>query len=201
MSLLFLDTSSYLQFGLISKELEWIDFREIQNKKGSSILHGELHRFFEDNHIKGRDIKKIILGNGPGSYTGIRLGEGISQIFEWQGTQINSFYGFEIPCFSGIEAGSWCARAFKDEVFIYEWNDEQSRSLFLKTKDFKSYAPPQGDLYHTHGSFLDKELKSTTELLRKSPKKIFHRVLEQAKHLPPCYFRPLEKEFKICDTH
>ena len=188
MNFLFLDSSYYLQFGLVDDNLEWIDFREIRNRKGSSLLHGELYKLLRENHFQIEDVGKIVLGGGPGSYTGIRLAEGIAQIFEWQKVEINSFYYFEIPYFSGVEEGTWCAEAFKGEIFLYEWNKDKSQHSFMKEDQFKAYTPSHGELY---------QIGNTTELLRKHPQKAFSRILKRKQRFSPFYFRADEREFRI----
>lgn len=197
MGVLFLDSSFYLQFGLLNHQLEWIDFREIQNRKGASSLHGELYEFLGKNNVQVKDVKKIILGGGPGSYTGIRLAEGMAQIFEWQKVEINSFYSFEIPYFSGIEEGAWCAEAFKGEIFLYEWNKSKSQHSLMKESEFRDYTPKKGELYHIGDGISDRLVRSTTSLLKKHPQEIFKRILRRGERFAPFYFRTGEQEFKI----
>ncbi len=201
MNFLFLDSSFYLQFGLLNEKLEWVDFREIQNKKGSSVLHGELHEFLKKNNQQVKDIKKIILSGGPGSYTGIRLAEGMAQIFEWQNVEISSFYCFEIPYFKGIKKGCWCAEAFKSEIFLYEWNEDKSRHCFIKMNQFKDYISEKKKLYHVSDRIQGYQTESTTQLLKEYPQQIFSRVLKRKDRFKPFYFRSSEKEFKISNKY
>lgn len=120
---LFLDTSAYIQIGLLSEDLTWMHHEVIQNRKGSQLIHKVIYDCLQDFNIGFKDIEAIILGNGPGSYTGIRIGEGVSQILALEGIKILSFYHYEIPRFCGVDSYKFFERAFKGEVFEYLWKD------------------------------------------------------------------------------
>ena len=197
MDTLFLDSSIYLQLGILNEQLEWIDFREIKDRKGSSIFHRELYKLFEEKGFQIKNLKKIFLGNGPGSYTGVRLAEGMAQIFEWQNVDIYSFYCFEIPYFSGVEKGIWCTEAFKGEMFFYEWNREKSQNYFVKVDEFKNHIPKITPFYYAEGKNLSQCALNTNSLLKKCPQKIFSNILKRKKRFSPFYFRSLKKEFKV----
>ncbi len=187
MDTLFLDSSHYLRLGILDKQFEWIDFREIKNKKGSSILHYELYKLLEEKGLQANCLKKIFLANGPGSYTGIRLAEGIAQIFEWQEVEIYSFYCFEIPYLAGVQSGAWYAEAFKGEVFLYEWDGIKTQSRLVAKSNFEDYAQKKENLYHAYNMAL---------LLKEYPQKIFSKIFERKRRFSPFYFRSLDKEFK-----
>ena len=196
MDTLFLDSSIYLQLGMLNEQLEWIDFREIKDRKGSSIFHRELYELFEEKGLQIKSLKKIFLSNGPGSYTGVRLAEGMAQIFEWQNVDVYSFYCFELPYFSGVKKGVWCTEAFKGEIFFYEWNGAKSQNYFIKIDEFENHVQKIENLYHAEGKILNQYVLNTTSLLKKCPQKIFSNILKRKKRFSPFYFRSLKKEFK-----
>ncbi len=197
MDTLFLDSSAYLQLGILNEQLEWVDFKEIKNKKGSSIFHRELYEFFEEKGLQIKNLRKIFLGNGPGSYTGVRLAEGMAQIFEWQNVDVYSFYCFELPYLSGVERGVWCTEAFKGEIFFYKWNREESQNYFIKIDEFKNHVQKIKNLYHAEEGVLNQCFLNTTILLKQCPQKIFSNILKRKKRFSPFYFRSLKKEFKV----
>ena len=55
---LFLDTSSFIQVGLLDKECKWISYELIKNRKGSQVIHSLIHSLLLDNGIKIKDLKR-----------------------------------------------------------------------------------------------------------------------------------------------
>jgi tRNA threonylcarbamoyladenosine biosynthesis protein TsaB len=195
---LFLDSSHFIQVGIIDEDHQWVDHRVIFEKKGSSIIHGEIFNLLNKNDISFSDIGDVFIINGPGSYTGVRLAAGVAQVLELDGKNIYSFYHYEIPTFLGIPEGKWFSRAFKKEVFVYEWKDGEFKSSLLLESDFISKADfSNGKYYHLEDSFLGQEVKNTADLLEKNPKKIFSKVRARAKNLDVFYYRIDEKEFNL----
>lgn len=46
-------------------------------------LMSEIEKVFEQNKMKVKDLDEIIIGIGPGSYTGLRIGVVIAKMFAW----------------------------------------------------------------------------------------------------------------------
>ena len=193
---LFIDSSQYLQFGILDESFRWIELKEIKNRKGSAIMHGEIYELLKKYKMSILDVKNIFLGNGPGSYTGIRLGEGITQILKYEEIKICSFYTFEIPFFSGIHEGSWCVNAFKNEFFIHEWKNLDISQQLISFDQFKNYTPKKGKLFYSGLNLLEKKMVNTIELIRSCSQQIFLNIYNRNQHLPPFYFRSIEREFK-----
>lgn len=84
MKYLYIDTSSsYLYAGIVSDN-ELIS--EIKEEYGQSLSEVALPRIvsmFENNNLKAQDIDKIIVVDGPGSFTGIRIGLTIAKVYAW----------------------------------------------------------------------------------------------------------------------
>jgi len=53
------------------------------NNDHSTKLMTEIERIFLDNNTKIADLDEIIIGIGPGSYTGLRIGVVVAKMFGW----------------------------------------------------------------------------------------------------------------------
>ena len=84
MTIFYIDTtSSYLYTGIV-KNNELISCRKKNLGKDLSIYTiDEVNKMFKEVNIKPMDIDKIIVVNGPGSFTGIRIGVTLAKIFAW----------------------------------------------------------------------------------------------------------------------
>ena len=82
---LFIDTSYDLRVGLLDSYYHWEDRRTFKNQKSTVLLHAEINKILQDYSITVHDLSSIVTVNGPGSYTGLKVAEGIAQIFEWKG--------------------------------------------------------------------------------------------------------------------
>lgn len=193
---LFLDSSTFIQVGVLNEDLTWKHHEVIRNKKGSHIIHSVIYSALKECGIKTHDLKGIFLANGPGSYTGIRVAEGLSQVLELEGIPVYSFYHFEVPSFCGLKDYEFFAEAFKGEVFSYRFDGEEEIKL-MKEEEFQSLDLLQENQFHLEGPILGKELNSLYDYFQKHSTDIFSKVLERAEHKPPYYFRSAEKEFKI----
>ena len=84
MRILYIDTSSSFLYSAIVEDNTVLG--EIKEEYGQSLSEVALPRIvsiFNDNNIKPEDIDKIIVVNGPGSFTGIRIGITIAKVYAW----------------------------------------------------------------------------------------------------------------------
>ncbi len=84
MKYLYIDTSSSYLYSAISTDEKLIC--EIKKEFGHNLSEEALPAIvsmFEDNNITPKDITKIIVVNGPGSFTGIRIGITIAKVYAW----------------------------------------------------------------------------------------------------------------------
>ena len=84
MRTLYIDTSSSFLYSAIVEDNKILG--EIKEEYGQSLSEVALPRIvsiFNDNNIKPEDIDKIIVVNGPGSFTGIRIGITIAKVYSW----------------------------------------------------------------------------------------------------------------------
>lgn len=84
MKILYIDTSSsYLYAGIVSDNKLLC---EVKKEFGHSLSEEALPNIvelFTDNNLTAKDIDKIIVVNGPGSFTGIRIGITIAKVYAW----------------------------------------------------------------------------------------------------------------------
>ena len=80
----YLDTSTSFLYSALYKDGNIISSLSMELKrdlsKDSLILISEM---FEKNNLIPEDVEKIIVVNGPGSFTGIRIGLSIAKTFAW----------------------------------------------------------------------------------------------------------------------
>jgi len=84
MTYLYIDTSSPFLYAGIVKEDKLISQRkkELKEKLSKEALY-EISEMFKEAKISPDDVDKIIVVNGPGSFTGIRIGITIAKVYAW----------------------------------------------------------------------------------------------------------------------
>ena len=84
MKILYLDTSSSFLYCAIVKNDVCIGELKLKLEKDlSSLALSEINNLFISTSTNPRDIDKIMVVNGPGSFTGIRVGLTIAKTFAW----------------------------------------------------------------------------------------------------------------------
>ena len=84
MRVLYIDTSSsYLYSGIVCDNELIASVKEDLGQELSRVALPKIASMFEENTIKPTDIDKIIVVNGPGSFTGIRVGLTIAKVYAW----------------------------------------------------------------------------------------------------------------------
>lgn len=84
MRILYIDTSSSYLYSAIVEDDHLL--AEVQEEYGQSLSEVTLPRIselFEKTNLNPKDIDKIIVVNGPGSFTGIRIGLTIAKVYAW----------------------------------------------------------------------------------------------------------------------
>lgn len=201
MAYLFLDTTDHLIFGLLSDSFDWIKYIEINEKKGSAIIHNGIYELLSDNGLSLKDVSRVFHLAGPGSYTGIRLSEGMAQVFKWHDIESNSFYHFDIPRLIDQDDLVWFSNAFKNEYFIYvRKNQHEYRKLIpfqkleeeldtLKSKGFKIYTNLKSN------DLNPRDIKYTCEIIKNRSSVIFPKLMDENIKATPFYYRKVENEF------
>lgn len=84
MKILYLDTSSsFLYTAIMDEKKVIIEIKEKLDRELSTKALPKINEMFEKSNIKPNEINKIIVVNGPGSFTGIRIGLTIAKTFAW----------------------------------------------------------------------------------------------------------------------
>ena len=84
MIVLYIDTSSSYLYASLVKEKECI--AKVIEEYGQSLSEVTLPKIvemFHQNNLSPKDVDKIIVVNGPGSFTGTRIGVTIAKVYAW----------------------------------------------------------------------------------------------------------------------
>jgi tRNA threonylcarbamoyladenosine biosynthesis protein TsaB len=196
MNSLYVDSTSGLTIGLLNSSYEWMDYKEFDHQKPSEVIHIEILNLLKKYSISLKECR-FIVNSGPGSYTGMRLGEGLAQVFEWDHFPVYSFHHFDVPKMMGITEGFWVTSAFKGQVFLYEWNVSKNENVqtLIDNPLFKIKNSKIGfTLSNTEEIF--QELQSTKNLIKDNQEIIFKHIVENKMRVSPFYFRTVDEEFK-----
>ena len=105
MKIFYLDTSSsFLQCALIKNDTCIGEIKLELQKDLSSLALSEINNLFTVTSTDPKDIDKIIVVNGPGSFTGIRVGLTIAKTYAWSlKTKISTISSLEAMAISTKE--------------------------------------------------------------------------------------------------
>lgn len=84
MRILYIDTSSsYLYSAIVEDGKLLSSVSEDYGQGLSQIALPKIAEMFQENNLSPKDVDKIIVVNGPGSFTGIRIGITIAKVYAW----------------------------------------------------------------------------------------------------------------------
>lgn len=84
MTVFYIDTTSrYLYTGIVKDDSLIASRKKDLGKYLSVYAVSEVAEMFDEVSLKPNDIDKIMVVNGPGSFTGIRIGVTLAKIFAW----------------------------------------------------------------------------------------------------------------------
>ena len=145
---LYIDTSSEYLYSALSKDNEILSFKKSKLEHDlSAYALDEISKMFEDAKLSPDDVDKIIVVDGPGSFTGTRIGITIAKVYAWAKkikiTTTTSLYAMALSSkFDGIHVPIINAR----RDFLY---------AAIYDKDMKELLKPQ----HIEEEKLLKELE------------------------------------------
>ncbi len=105
MRVLYIDTSSsYLYSAIVEDDKLIASVSEEYGQSLSEIALPKIVEMFEKNNLSPKDVDKIIVVNGPGSFTGIRIGITIAKVYAWSlNTPITTINSLEAMAISSKE--------------------------------------------------------------------------------------------------
>ena len=97
MRYLYIDTSSsYLYSAIIEDDRLLASVNEEYGQSLSEVTLPRIADMFKKTNLEAKDINKIIVVNGPGSFTGIRIGLTIAKVYAWTlNIPITTIYSLE----------------------------------------------------------------------------------------------------------
>ncbi len=201
MNYLFLDTTTNLKIGLLDSNFKWKKLLNLETKKPSEVIHKYIYDLLQEFQLKIKDINTVITCAGPGSYTGMRLSEGIVQILEFEGVNVTSFYHFELPSFNeSNKEYLFATTAFKGEYYLYHYiNGKIDKKLILKD-ELKSFLNDHykniTQKFTLNADELLTNFDSTSSLIVDKPEIYFPKIKDRNLKQAAYYFRTIEEEFK-----
>ncbi len=102
MKILYIDTSSsFLYTGIVENDKLLYQVKEEYGQSLSEVALPKIALLFEKTKIDPKEIDKIIIVNGPGSFTGIRIGLTIAKVYAWSmNIPITTIYSLEAMAMS-----------------------------------------------------------------------------------------------------
>lgn len=136
MRILYIDTSSSFLYAGISEQDHLLC--EVKKEFGHNLSEESLPsiaELFNKANLNPKDIDKIIVVNGPGSFTGIRIGITIAKVYAWS-------LGIPITTISSLEA---MMLSSKKETVHVPVIDARRKYVFagIYNKDYEQLLAPQ----------------------------------------------------------
>lgn len=157
-----LDSSSkYLSVGL-AKDGKVVDkiFYEAWQRQ-SEMMTSELQTILQRNHVKNEDIDAVVIGIGPGSYTGVRIAVTIGKTLAYA-LRTKVYAVSSLSLLRDIEKPTICifnARSGRSYVGVYEKDECLLEDCVMTNDDLRNYILQHKD-YAVNGELNHLELTS-----------------------------------------
>ncbi|MBQ3469005.1 MAG: tRNA (adenosine(37)-N6)-threonylcarbamoyltransferase complex dimerization subunit type 1 TsaB [Bacilli bacterium] len=84
MKVMYIDTSSsFLYFGIAEEDKLLVEVKKRYDEELSKMAMVDIEKAFKKAKVEPKDIDKIIVVDGPGSFTGIRIGITIAKVYAY----------------------------------------------------------------------------------------------------------------------
>lgn len=80
---LFIDTSTNTLTVALIEDDKVLEESTVSSSEHSKQTLPEIEKLFKNNNIEPKSVNKIMVTNGPGSFTGIRIGVTIAKTYAW----------------------------------------------------------------------------------------------------------------------
>lgn len=190
---LFIDTTEKLTLGLVDRNYNWLSYQRFEIKSISAQIHKLVYELLEKHNASMDSLEALIYCAGPGSYTGMRIAEGLASILNWQNLNVYNFYHHEVPQLVGFSTGRFVSKAFKKELFDYRWNENSAVKELVSEE--KIVSVDKESVFSRWNSDLTITSSSTDKLIEDHPQKFFKTVVERGQKMDLFYYRSLENEF------
>ena len=182
MRILYIDTSSsYLYTAIVEDDNVLAEIKEEYGQSLSEVALPKIVSMFKKTKLEANEIDKIIVVNGPGSFTGIRIGITIAKVYAWSlNIPITTIYSLEAMSLSGNPKKVHVPMINARRGYVFAAIYDENQKVILK---------PQ----HILITNLEKELKSISdyEIISNDEFKEFPSI---SKYNPD--FKRIIKEFK-----
>ena len=161
MKYLYIDTSSsYLNTALVEDNNVLASINEEFGQSLSEVVVPKIVSMFQENNIEPKDIDKIIVVNGPGSFTGIRIGITIAKVYAWSlNIPITTIDSLSAMALSSKENKIHIPMINARRGYVYGAIYDEDNRILLKPQHIK-----QVDLEKEYQKYPNREIISNDEL-------------------------------------
>ena len=139
MRYLYIDTSSSFLYSAITENDKVLS--EVKEEYGQSLSEVALPKIvemFNKNRLTAKDIDKIIVVNGPGSFTGIRIGITIAKVYAWSlNIPITTIYSLEAMSLSTEDTKIHVPLINARRGYVYTAIYDENQKVLLKPQHMK----------------------------------------------------------------
>jgi len=139
MRYLYIDTSSsYLYSAIVEDEKLLAEVKEEFGQSLSEVTLPKIASMFQESNIEPQDINKIIVVNGPGSFTGIRIGITIAKVYAWTlQIPITTIYSLEAMSVSSKENKIHVPIINARRGYVYAAIYDEKQNILLEPQHMK----------------------------------------------------------------
>ena len=161
MKYLYIDTSSsYLNTALVEDNNVLASINEEFGQSLSEVVVPKIVSMFQENNIEPKDIDKIIVVNGPGSFTGIRIGITIAKVYAWSlNIPITTIDSLSAMAISSNDKKVHIPMINARRGYVYGAIYDEENRILLKPQHIK-----QVDLEKEYQKYPNREIISNDEL-------------------------------------
>lgn len=139
MRILYIDTSSSYLYAAIAEDSRLLC--EVKKEFGTSLSEEalpEIVNLFTKTNLSAKDIDKIIVVNGPGSFTGIRIGITIAKVYAWSlNIPITTISSLEAMMLSSNSSSAIVPMIDARRRYVFSAIYDENKQVILKPQHIK----------------------------------------------------------------